>query len=187
MVVSTPDIALERAHGIISYDVGYCLRWVRSQWAVEALFGSAIEAWHGARHQHPGDRHPPPGAPLFYAGGQYGHIVIADWADHEGMRSTDCRSSGWVNDEDIGWVERTWGYSYLGWTEDLNGVQLPLHEEEDEMTPEDWDKLRRIVREEVHDAVPHYVSSFLAGIVSEDPETTVKKSLRLSAEHARDG
>jgi hypothetical protein len=123
------------------------LKYVRTWWEVPSLYGSAIDAWNGARDKHPGDRKPPDGAPLFFRGGNYGHIVIAD-PDHEGMRSTDCHSSGDVSDDDIGWTERTWGYDYLGWTGDLNGVTLPLGDEDD-MTSDDWDKLRRIVAEEV--------------------------------------
>ena len=64
------------------------------------------------------------------------------------MRGTDMPSSGRVSESDIGWPERNWGQRYLGWTGDLNGVDLPLGNE-DEMTPDDWDKLRGIVRDEV--------------------------------------
>jgi hypothetical protein len=42
------------------------------------------------------------------------------------MRSTDCPSSGRVGDEAIAWIENNWGYDYLGWTGDLNGIDLPL-------------------------------------------------------------
>jgi hypothetical protein len=53
------------------------------------------------------------------------------------MRSTDCTSAYDVSDTDIGWPERAWGYTYLGWTEDLNGVVLPIDPtpppEEDDM------------------------------------------------------
>lgn len=151
MTAASGKAAVDNANGYTSYDVGMCQQFVRGPcWEVGAYFGSAIEAWEGAALKHPGDRTPPVGAPLYYRGGQYGHTVIAK-PNAAGMRSTDCPSSGRVSDEDIAWVERTWGYEYLGWTGDLNGVRLPLDtgEDEDEMKPEDWDKLRQIVRDEV--------------------------------------
>lgn len=59
--------------------------------------------------------------------------------------------------------------------------------EEDDMTEDDWNRLRTIVRQEVQNAKDDYAAVFLAATVdSRDPEpTTVKKSLRLSADHAR--
>jgi hypothetical protein len=131
--------AVKNARQHNQYAVGMCQKFVRG------------EAWHGAKYKHPGDRNPPVGAPCFYSGGQYGHIVI--WTDAKQMRSTDCPTSGRVSEEDLDWPVRTWGDTYLGWTEDLNGVRLPIGQgEDDEMKPEDWDKLRGIVHEEVEQA-----------------------------------
>jgi len=181
--------ALAKARQHQTYAVGYCLRFVRLEaWEIGGLYASAIDAWHGAQHRHPGDRNPPIGAPMFYAGGRYGHIVVAgDRADL--MRSTDCRTSGAVSEADTDWPVRSWGQRYLGWTEDLNGIDLPLEaEEEEEMTGEDWQKLRSIVREEVKDEMnqqrPSYVSAFLAGKINDAGET-VKKALRIGLEHAK--
>lgn len=124
MTAKDPNEAVANANRYTSYDVGMCLKWVRSPcWEIPSLFGSAIEAWNGAKFKHPGDRNPPKGAPCFYRGGSYGHIVISDG---NGIRSTDCQSSGRVSHTDLAWPERAWGDTYLGWTEDLNGVKLPL-------------------------------------------------------------
>jgi hypothetical protein len=99
-----------------------CQKFVRDQcWRVGSLYGSAIEAWNGARYKHPGDRTPPKGAPTYYKGGSYGHAVI--WTG-EDIRSTDCTSTGDVSEVPISWVENNWGYTYLGWTEDINGVRV---------------------------------------------------------------
>jgi hypothetical protein len=146
MTARDADEAVANANGRTSYDVGMCQQFVRGVcWEVPAVYGSAIEAWNGARHKHPGDRNPPKGAPCFYRGGQYGHVVIAKG---NGMRSTDCTSSGRVSDAALSWPEGTWGATYLGWTEDLNGYDLPLGGDDD-MTEDDWKKLRGIVRDEV--------------------------------------
>jgi hypothetical protein len=150
----SPREAVENARSVSSYPPGMCQQYVRLIcWQVPSLYGSAIEAWNGARDKHPGDRTPPLGAPLYYRGGKYGHAVIFVGGDD--MRSTDCRTRGRVSDEAISWVERNWGYVYLGWTGDLNGVELPLRadndspEEEDEMTPKDWEKLQTMLDETV--------------------------------------
>jgi hypothetical protein len=148
MTASSGTAALANARQVDRYDVGMCLKYVRDPgWRIGGLYGSAIDAWYGAVKRHPGDRNPPIGAPMFYSGGTWGHIVIR--ADDDPMRSTDYPSSGNVGETDIDWPVRTWGQTYLGWTEDLNGVDLPLEREEDEMTEADWKKLRGIVADEV--------------------------------------
>lgn len=147
------DQAVANARDVDSYPAGYCQKYVRLQcWELPSLYGSAIEAWNGARWKHPGDRTPPLGAPCFYKGGQYGHVVI--WTDGGPIRSTDCPSSGRVSETDLAWPEREWGQTYLGWTEDLNGVRLPLGDGGD-MNQQDWDKLRAIVRDECENAWGH--------------------------------
>lgn len=146
MTATGPGEAVENANAHTSYDSGMCLQFVRGPcWEVPAVFGSAIDAWNGARHKHPGDRNPPKGAPCFYRGGKYGHVVIAK-ADP--IRSTDCKTGGRVSDAALSWCEDAWGYTYLGWTEDLNGVDLPLGGD-DEMNEDDWKRLRSIVADEV--------------------------------------
>lgn len=148
MMADTAAEAVANARRFQNYRQAMCLRYVRAEaWQIGGLYGSAIDAWYGARHRHPGDRNPPLGAPMFYAGGRYGHIVINTGA---WMRSTDCYLTGQVSEAPIDWPVTHWGQTYLGWTEDLNGVELPLGVvEEDEMTGKDWDKLRGIVAEEV--------------------------------------
>jgi hypothetical protein len=149
MTASSGSDAVANARAVDRYETGMCQQYVRGvAWELGALYGSAIDAWYGAVDRHPGDRSPPLGAPLFYEGGQYGHVVLNTKANAANMRSTDMPSSGVVGEDAIGWIEKNWGYRYLGWTGDLNAVDLPLGKE-DEMTGDDWEKLRRIVREEV--------------------------------------
>jgi hypothetical protein len=146
---SSGQAALDHARQVNSYPVGMCLKYVRAEaWQIGSLYGSAIDAWYGAADRHPGDRTPPLGAPLFYKGGQHGHVVICSLADREKIRGTDMPASGVVSEDALDWPVTHWGVEYLGWTGDLNGVDLPLGSEDD-MSPEDWDKLRGIVRDEV--------------------------------------
>jgi hypothetical protein len=67
------------------------------------------------------------------------------------VRSTDAGGRGVVATRPLGWVEDTWGQTYAGWSTVLNGVEIPGLE--DEMTPEDWARLRDIVAEETTKAV----------------------------------
>jgi hypothetical protein len=125
MTASSPQQAVQNGHNAGSYDSGMCQKFVRDQcWRVGSLYGSAIEAWNGARFKHPGDRTPPAGAPVYYRGGNYGHAVIFCGPEHTGIRSTDCFSAYDVSDAQLSWPETAWGYEYLGWTEDINGVHV---------------------------------------------------------------
>lgn len=153
MTADSPVEAMANADTYTSYDVGMCLKYVRGPcWEVGSFYASAIDAWNGSAKKHPGDRHPPAGAPLFYSGGTYGHVVIAKGGDR--MRSTDCTSSSRVSDADLDWPVDTWGDTYLGWTGDLNGVDLPLDVEDDDMPYSDWpSKDRKALADDVAEAV----------------------------------
>lgn len=156
MTARSARAAVKNARSVNEYPTGMCQQYVRLRcWEVPSLYASAIEAWNGARDKHPGDRTPPLGAPLYYEGGRYGHAVI--YVGGANMRSTDCRSRGDVSDEAIRWVEVNWGYRYLGWTGDINGVTLPLDaddsQEGDDMTPQDWEKLQTMLNATVEQTV----------------------------------
>jgi hypothetical protein len=126
MVAKDGNAAVANARKVTSYPQGYCLKWVRECWLIGSFYASAIDAWNGAKYKHPGDRNPPKGAAMYYSGGKYGHIVIAVGEPGGRMRSTDCTSATRVNDADINWPVNAWGDKYLGWSSDLNGVDLPL-------------------------------------------------------------
>lgn len=129
MVAANGHQAHLNSDAVTSYDSGMCQKYVRDPcWRVGSLYGSAQEAWDGAREKHKGDRHPPEGAPVYYSGGSsgYGHAVCYQSAGSGRIRSTDAPSAGKVTDQDLDWPERAWGFKYLGWTGDLNGVDLNL-------------------------------------------------------------
>lgn len=144
MTAQTPAEAVHNANATGSCEVGYCLQYVRTWWEVGPLYASAIEAWNGARHKHPGDRTPPYAAPVFYAGGTYGHIALSNGDGTISIRSTDCTYAGDVSTVALSWPETAWGDSYLGWTSDLNATDLPLTTEDDADMPlseHDLDKI----------------------------------------------
>jgi hypothetical protein len=158
VTASSAGAAVSNGHDVTSYDSGMCQKYVRDQcWRVPSLYGSAIEAWNGAREKHPGDRTPPNGAPVYYAGGQYGHAVIYC---HGGIRSTDCQSAGRVTDTDLDWPVRNWGFEYLGWTGDINGVDLPLEGEDDVSKQDVIDALKSEAGQDaIRDAVWRYMTT----------------------------
>lgn len=131
MVADNGSEAVANARSRSSYEQGMCQKFTRESWEVGSLYGSAIEAWNGATEKHPGDRTPPTGAPCYYRGGQYGHAVVFMESGGGDMRSTDCQTTGRVSDADLSWPEKNWGYTFLGWTGDINAQDLPLGDEDD--------------------------------------------------------
>lgn len=99
-----------------------CLRQVREWWGVGSKYPSAISAWRNARYRYSGV--PPKGAPVFYSGGQYGHVAFSLGNGY--VRSTDAAGRGKVGTVPLDWFNRNWGYTRVGWTRDLNGVLLPF-------------------------------------------------------------
>lgn len=123
MVAQTADQAVSTANRYTTCDPGMCLKYTRTWLDIASLYGSAAEAWAGAAVRHAGDRNPPKGAPVFYSGGQHGHIALS--VGEGKVRTTDRPSSGVVSTVALDDCERAWGYPYLGWTADLNGVDIP--------------------------------------------------------------
>lgn len=102
---------------------GMCLKFVRTTLGIPSRDPSAIVAW---RRTHPADRHggktPPPGVPVFWKVGQYGHVALS--AGRGRVYSTDIVRSGRVDLVAIDTITKRWGAEYLGWTETLNGQRV---------------------------------------------------------------
>ncbi|HMT68904.1 MAG TPA: hypothetical protein PKD16_02015 [Saprospiraceae bacterium] len=75
-----------------------------------------------ARHS---DRNPPAGVPVSYLGGSRdnGHRAISLGGGR--IRSTDAGGSGVTATVDLAWPERAWGLKYVGWSETIDGIQIP--------------------------------------------------------------
>lgn len=105
-----------------TWPAGYCLKYVRSAHGIGSRYPTAISAWYNAAHRHSGDHRPPPGVPVFLAGGRYGHVAVS--AGGGLCWSTDAVAYGRVDLVGIDALAAKWGYQVLGWTEDLNGVRV---------------------------------------------------------------
>jgi hypothetical protein len=124
MVVQNADKAVQNANSYSHCDPGYCLKYVRTWLEIGSRDPDAATAWRNAHHKHAGDRHPPRGAPIFWTGGSSGHGHIA-LAKGDVMRSTDVPAMGVVGNDDGSHPHDVWGLTYVGWAEDLNGVDIP--------------------------------------------------------------
>lgn len=81
------------------------------------MYPDARSQWLNANNKHPGDRTPPIGAPVCFAGGAHGHIAIYVGANR--VRSTDAGGAGKMATVSIDWFARYWGYHYIGWIGDI--------------------------------------------------------------------
>lgn len=122
MTAASADVAVAEAKAQTRCVPGLCLQIVRGWLEIPAYYPSAIAAWNGAQLRHDG-RQPPRGAPVYYAGGAYGHVALSlggGW-----IRSTDAPSRGVVSSQRLDWPELAWGFRYLGSSDDLNRVTIP--------------------------------------------------------------
>jgi hypothetical protein len=115
-----------------------CLSVTRQARGIDGLFPRAYDAWVGAKEQHPltpsADWHEVPrGAPVFYKGPledgvEFGHIVTYFGVTQAGplVWSNDVVAHGKMNMVSPLWFISHWGHTLLGWTGDLNGVDLHL-------------------------------------------------------------
>lgn len=100
---------------------GLCLKRARTLLGIPAGSPSAITAWEAipVAHRYGDDPYPPPGVPVFWRGGKYGHIAVSDgrgWCF-----STDIKRRGRLDRVKIVLIHERWGLAYLGWSDTLNG------------------------------------------------------------------
>ena len=104
---------------------GLCQKFARSCWDINPGYPSAIAAWNAqaAKYKH-SDRNVPPGALVYFSGGQYGHATFS--AGGTKIYSTDILRRGKVDLVDISTIEKKWGLRYLGWTDHQGKIVLPV-------------------------------------------------------------
>lgn len=87
----------------------------------------AVDGWKSEpAHARHGDRNPPRGVPVSWSGGKngFGHRALS--LGNGKIRTTDGDGEGVVATRDLGWPEREWGLTYLGWSETITGQDIPL-------------------------------------------------------------
>jgi hypothetical protein len=105
-----------------SAQANHCLQEVRGVFGIGAKYPSAVSAWNHAAHRHVGAR-PPAGAvvPVFFnTSNPYEHVAIAIGDG----RVVTINGSRWSIYSSIEAMASAWRVSYLGYSEDLNGVRL---------------------------------------------------------------
>jgi hypothetical protein len=100
---------------------GLCLSFVRQAFGARGGQYDAKSAWHQAKHRHSHGT-PPKGAAVFWLGHTHGHIAISVGGGK--CLSTDIRRRGKADIVPISEIHRRWGLTYVGWSEDVNGVRL---------------------------------------------------------------
>jgi hypothetical protein len=126
MTARTPAQAVAGARRTKTFPVGMCLVFVRTQFGVPAHFGSAAEAWRGAKFKHPVDSgmQVPRGAPVFWTGGSkgFGHIAIG--TGNGRCWSSDAGGAGKTAKVNIDELTDRFNITFQGWAEDINGVHV---------------------------------------------------------------
>jgi hypothetical protein len=105
---------------------GWCLRASRTAWGLPGGWDSANAWWAAvpAEHRHAWTSTPPLGAPVFFTGGSWGHIGLADGAG--GLWHTDGPTADRIGHTSIYWPRDRWGFRPVGWASWLNGSVLPV-------------------------------------------------------------
>lgn len=138
------DQVVASAKAATTYPPGLCLQWSRKQALIPSMWPSAAVAWQNTVRKH-FDRNFPPGAFVFWTGGSEGNGHIAISLGNGFVRSTDAGGSGIIATRHVSWFDRAWpSQNYAGWTDNVNGYTV-LGVEEDEMQPEDFERIREIV------------------------------------------
>lgn len=115
---------------------------------------------------------------VYWLGGSRGHGHIAVSLGGGRVRSSDAGGRGIVATVPLGWVEQMWNLPYAGWADNVNDRQIPgVEGDDDNMTENDWKRLRAIVADEVR-KVPDAVWDERMDVTKPDGKTKTRKSAR---------
>jgi hypothetical protein len=110
-----------------SIEIGRCHATCQNAWGLPVKYASAIDAWNHVpkAHRHTDMSKAPIGAPVFFAGGLYGHVAMQ--SDQVGVLiSTDAPSAGYIGKVRTEYFTTKWGKELLGWASQYNDVNLQL-------------------------------------------------------------
>lgn len=138
-MVYNRDQAVERAKAAETNSPGTCQLWTRTIFGADSAGdrdrdgdADAVDGWlsEPPAHRHVGDRNPPAGVPVAFAGGSkgYGHRAVSIGGGR--LRSTDMRNGryfpGRVGTCTIKDIEREMNQTYLGWSNTITGQLIPM-------------------------------------------------------------
>ena len=167
---------------------GYCLVFARSCFGVAARYGCAEEAYFAADFKHGTRETPPPGVPVWWTNGGYGHVAVS--AGRGYCFSTDFRRSGLVDKVPITAITRGWGQQYRGWTEDINGVDVWSPRKRPEPKPQPGPRRAVSLANIKQSALSDALRPDGRGLHEHDVlvvEQALRKEGLLAAKYARDG
>jgi hypothetical protein len=110
-----------------SIEIGRCHATCQNAWGLPVKYASAIDAWNHVpkAHRHTDMSKAPIGAPVFFAGGLYGHVAMQ--SDQVGVLiSTDAPSAGYIGKVRTDYFTTKWGKELLGWASQYNDIDLQL-------------------------------------------------------------
>jgi hypothetical protein len=136
---------------IVSDNAGMCLRFVQSVYGAPVKYASAWDAWNATTLKHLDRDLPPVSVPLWFShygtyGGVYanwGHVV-AYFPERGQFLSSPPNGYGntWLNSIEA--VERMFNSRYVGWSEDLNGLQLVKYTTDPQPRNEGYDMIVKV-------------------------------------------
>ena len=108
---------------------GMCLQFSRMAFGAPGGTYNAITSWNNAKSNgqvYPCQPHQAPaGYPVFWSGGSAGHGHVAVSLGNGVCRSTDWPSSTRVGNASINSISSAWGLTFLGFSTQINGVDIP--------------------------------------------------------------
>lgn len=116
------DFAAAQAANATRDWTGICLIFVRNSFNVGPANPDATSGYLAAKFKHGTAGTPPLGVPLWWTGGNHGHVAIS--TGDGSCFSTDILRKGKVDKVPISKIARQWGKTYKGWSEDINGARI---------------------------------------------------------------
>jgi len=122
---------------VVSDNAGMCLRFVQSVYGAPVKYASAWDAWNATTLKHLDRDLPPVSVPVWFSHfgtyqgvyANWGHVV-AYFPERGQFLSSPPNGYGnaWLNS--IEEVERMFNSRYVGWSEDLNGLQVAKYNQD---------------------------------------------------------
>lgn len=121
---------------IVSDNAGLCLRFVQSVYNAPVKYASAWDAWRATTLKHESRDLPPVSVPVWFSHygtygtpptyANWGHVV-AYFPDRGQFLSSPGQGYGHEWFDSIEAVERRFNSTFVGWSEDINGLQVAIH------------------------------------------------------------